>query len=92
MSKEALAPDTRAYFERVIADWQPRQAALPATHAELRVGMNDADACASLDSFRMALYFLSRGDEPVNGAGPLRSILQRSRPQAYIVYKQNDRT
>jgi len=47
----------------------------------------DADACASLDSYSMALYFLSRGDEPYGRAGPVRSLLQRSRPQAYVVHK-----
>jgi ubiquinone/menaquinone biosynthesis C-methylase UbiE len=47
----------------------------------------DADACAALDSYNLALYFLSRGDEPCYPAGPIRSLLQRSQPQAYIVRK-----
>jgi ubiquinone/menaquinone biosynthesis C-methylase UbiE len=47
----------------------------------------DADACASLDSYSVALYFLSRGDTSYYGLGPVRSLLRRSRPQAYVVRK-----
>lgn len=47
----------------------------------------DADACASLDSYSVALYFLSRGDEPLYAGGTVRSLLQRSQAQAYIVRK-----
>jgi SAM-dependent methyltransferase len=47
----------------------------------------DADACASLDAYNLALYFISRGDEPYYTAGPIRSLLQRAQPQAYIVRK-----
>ena len=49
----------------------------------------DADACVSLDSYNVALYFLSRGDTPVIPAGPIRSLLQRSQPQAYRVHKSS---
>lgn len=44
----------------------------------------DADACVSLDAYDLVLYFLSRGDRPHFPAGLLRSLLQRSQPQAYI--------
>ena len=47
----------------------------------------DADACVSLDAYSVALYFLSRGDRPCYPAGLLRSLFQRSQPQAYIVRK-----
>ena len=49
----------------------------------------DADACVSLDSYNLALYFLSRGDTPVIPAGPVRSLLQRSQPQAYRIHKRS---
>lgn len=49
----------------------------------------DADACVSLDAYSVALYFLSRGDQPCFGEGILRSLLQRSQPQAYIVCKSS---
>lgn len=45
----------------------------------------DADACVSIDAYDVALFFLSRGDEPVFPAGPVRSLLQTSQPQAYVV-------
>lgn len=47
----------------------------------------DADACVSLDAYSVVLYFLSRGDQPCFGEGMVRSLLQRSQPQAYIVRK-----
>lgn len=47
----------------------------------------DADACASLDAYNLVLYFLSRGDRPGFGAGPIRSLLQRGQPQIYIIQK-----
>jgi ubiquinone/menaquinone biosynthesis C-methylase UbiE len=47
----------------------------------------DADACVSLDAYSMALYFLSRGDQPHFSGGHFRSLIQRSQPQAYIVWK-----
>jgi hypothetical protein len=47
----------------------------------------DADACSSIDAYEVALYFLSRGDRPYYGGGPMRSLLQRSQPQAYIIQK-----
>lgn len=47
----------------------------------------DADACSSIDAYQVALYFLSRGDRPYYRSGPVRSLLQRSQPQAYIVQK-----
>jgi ubiquinone/menaquinone biosynthesis C-methylase UbiE len=47
----------------------------------------DADACASIDAYSVVLYFLSRGDRPLYGAGVIRSIFQRSQPQAYIINK-----
>jgi ubiquinone/menaquinone biosynthesis C-methylase UbiE len=47
----------------------------------------DADACVSLDSYSLTLYFLSRGDKPYYPAGVGRSLLQRSQPQAYIIRK-----
>jgi ubiquinone/menaquinone biosynthesis C-methylase UbiE len=48
---------------------------------------NDADAVASLDSYNLALYFLSRGDRPYFSDGMARSLLRRSQPQAYIIRK-----
>ena len=47
----------------------------------------DADACASIDAYSVALYFLSRADTPLYPAGPFRSLLQKSQPQAFIVRK-----
>lgn len=47
----------------------------------------DADACVSLDSHSVALYFLSRGDQPWHPVSLGRGLLQRSQPQAYIVLK-----
>lgn len=47
----------------------------------------DADACSSIDAYDVALYFISRGDRPYYRGGALRSLLQRSQPQAYIVQK-----
>ena len=47
----------------------------------------DADACASIDSYSLALYFLSRGDQPLYPAGAVRSLFQKSQPQAFIVKK-----
>ena len=47
----------------------------------------DADACASIDAYSVALYFLSREDQPVYRSGLIRSLLQKSQPQAYIVRK-----
>jgi ubiquinone/menaquinone biosynthesis C-methylase UbiE len=47
----------------------------------------DADAVVSLDSYSVALYFLSRGDEPRSGQGLIRSLIQRSQPQIYTVRK-----
>jgi ubiquinone/menaquinone biosynthesis C-methylase UbiE len=47
----------------------------------------DADACCSLDSFSVALYFLSRGDQSYYGRGIMESLWQRSQPQAYIICK-----
>jgi SAM-dependent methyltransferase len=48
---------------------------------------DDSDAAASLDAYSLALYFLSRGDRPHYPAGVVRSLLQRSQPQAYVVWK-----
>jgi SAM-dependent methyltransferase len=45
----------------------------------------DADACVSLDSYNIALYFLSRGDAPVFHGGVFRSLLQRSQAQMYVI-------
>lgn len=50
----------------------------------------DADACVSLDSYNLALYFLSRGDTPYYPRGIFRSFLLRSQPQAYTVQKEQD--
>lgn len=47
----------------------------------------DADACASIDAYSVALYFLSRGDQPLYSAGVVRSLLQQSQPQAFIINK-----
>ncbi len=47
----------------------------------------DADACVSLDSYSTALYFLSRGDRPYFSGGIVRSLIQRSQPQAYFIQK-----
>jgi SAM-dependent methyltransferase len=46
----------------------------------------DADACVSLDSYDVALYFLSRGDQSQQG-GVFRSLLLRSQAQTYTVRK-----
>ncbi|MBI1802701.1 MAG: class I SAM-dependent methyltransferase [Chloroflexi bacterium] len=48
----------------------------------------DADAAVSLDSFSVALYFLTRGDRAVYGGGLLSSLMLRAQPQAYIVGKR----
>jgi SAM-dependent methyltransferase len=47
----------------------------------------DSDACVSLDAYSVALYFLSRGDQPLYPTGLLRGMLLRSRPQAYVIVK-----
>ncbi|MEI8306348.1 MAG: class I SAM-dependent methyltransferase [Chloroflexales bacterium] len=47
----------------------------------------DADACVSLDAYSVALYFLSRGDNPLYPTGFLRGMLLRSRPQIYRIVK-----
>ena len=47
----------------------------------------DADACASIDAYSVALYFLSRGDQSLYPAGVVRSLLQQSQPQAFIINK-----
>ncbi len=47
----------------------------------------DADAWVSIDAYSLALYFLSRGDQPLYPAGAVRSLLQQSQPQAFIVQK-----
>ncbi len=46
----------------------------------------DADACVSLDAYDVALYFLSRGDEPLTPGGVLRGLAQRAQPQIYRVW------
>lgn len=48
----------------------------------------DADACAALDAYNVALYFLSRGDKPYYRRGVLRGFLLRSQPQAYTIRKE----
>jgi len=47
----------------------------------------DADACVSLDSYSVVLYFLSRGDKPYFSNGVVHSLFQRSQPQAYTIKK-----
>lgn len=47
----------------------------------------DADACVSLDSHSVVLYFLSRGDQSWYPLALGHGLLQRSQPQAYIVQK-----
>lgn len=47
----------------------------------------DADASVMLDAYNVALYFLSRGDQPYFAGGIMRSLLLRSQAQAYTVCK-----
>lgn len=47
----------------------------------------DADACVSLDAYNVALFFLSRGDQPLYPTGLLRGLLLRSEPQIYRIVK-----
>ncbi len=47
----------------------------------------DADACVALDAYSVALYFLSRGDQPLFPVGLLRGLFLRSRPQIYRITK-----
>jgi ubiquinone/menaquinone biosynthesis C-methylase UbiE len=48
----------------------------------------DADACVALDAFDVALYFLSRGDQPLLTGGIAKSLFLRSQPQAYMLVKE----
>lgn len=50
----------------------------------------DADATASLDAYNVALYFLTRGDRSYFRGGIVRSLFNRSEPQAYVINKNND--
>lgn len=47
----------------------------------------DADACVSLDAYNVALYFLTRGDQPLYPVGLVRGLFQRSEPQIYRICK-----
>jgi SAM-dependent methyltransferase len=47
----------------------------------------DADACVSLDAYNVALFFLTRGDQPLYATGLLRGLLMRSEPQIYRIVK-----
>jgi len=48
---------------------------------------NDSDACISIDSFSVLVFFLSRGDSFLTKSNVLMALLLRAEPQIYVVNK-----